>query len=116
MRSRFGRPGPSCVAPSLAPRNTFLGGRARRDASGPIVGALASKLADAPPRARSSVVERRTHNLLVPGSIPGGPTRKPGVFIGPVSVDSHADSQNQELRIASIAAAASRCIVAVKCG
>src|SRR5687768_11224670 len=27
-------------------------------------------------RARSSVVERQTHNLLVPGSIPGGPTRK----------------------------------------
>src|SRR3989440_6501619 len=48
----FWTAGPSRVAPSLAPRDTFLGGRARRDASGPIVGALASKLADAPPRAR----------------------------------------------------------------
>ncbi len=51
--------------------------RGRATLAGPSSLRCVSKLPRVARRARSSVVERRTHNLLVPGSIPGGPTRVP---------------------------------------
>src|SRR2546425_13076092 len=57
-----------------------MDGRARSRFAAPVPSSRrrVSKLPRVAPRACSSVVERRTHNLLVPGSIPGGPTRLPG--------------------------------------